>query len=338
MSRYAKVSGVLVAAVIAVMWAVPAEAQATRTWISGVGDDVNPCSRTAPCKTFPGAISKTAAGGEIDCLDPGGFGAVTVTKSITLDCGGGIGGQVGSILVVGTNGITINAASTDLVKVRNMSINGIQKTGSPGLSGIKLAQGGALIVEHVGIFGFGGTTGSNGGVDFEPGSSGATGYTAKLNMLDVELQYGLADGVLVKPANGCVVLGVLEHVSALGNGGAGLRVDSTSDASGAGSNVTAFESTFGGNATGILALTPAGTVPGVVEVTNSAIAGNTNNGLLASGANATIVIGGSTVTGNATGLLAAGSSTIKSYGNNYFFNGATGTSNGTPTAPNLTTL
>jgi hypothetical protein len=64
----------------------PAQAQASRTWVSGVGDDANPCSRTAPCKTFAGAISKTAPGGEIDCLDPGGFGAVTITKSITIDC------------------------------------------------------------------------------------------------------------------------------------------------------------------------------------------------------------------------------------------------------------
>src|SRR3989440_10882628 len=68
--------------------AIPASAsaQATRTWVSGVGDDANPCSRTAPCKTFPGAISKTAAGGEINCLDPGGFGAVTITKSIAIKC------------------------------------------------------------------------------------------------------------------------------------------------------------------------------------------------------------------------------------------------------------
>jgi hypothetical protein len=64
----------------------PAYAQASRTWVSGVGDDANPCSRTAPCKTFAGAISKTAVNGEINCLDPGGFGAVTITKSITIDC------------------------------------------------------------------------------------------------------------------------------------------------------------------------------------------------------------------------------------------------------------
>ena len=63
-----------------------ANAQATRTWVSGVGDDANPCSRTAPCKTFAGAISKTAAGGEINCLDPGGFGAVSIIKSMTISC------------------------------------------------------------------------------------------------------------------------------------------------------------------------------------------------------------------------------------------------------------
>jgi hypothetical protein len=62
-----------------------AQAQATRTWVSGVGDDANPCSRTAPCKTFAGAISKTAPCGEISVLDPGGFGAVTITKSITIN-------------------------------------------------------------------------------------------------------------------------------------------------------------------------------------------------------------------------------------------------------------
>ena len=86
--------------------AAPAQAQATRTWVSGVGDDANPCSRTAPCKTFAGAISKTTTGGEIDALDPGGFGGVTISKAITID--GGFGNTAG-VLVSGTNGITINA-------------------------------------------------------------------------------------------------------------------------------------------------------------------------------------------------------------------------------------
>src|ERR1051326_7467432 len=85
----------------------PAHAQATRTWVSGVGDDANPCSRTAPCKTFAGAISKTAAGGEIDCLDPGGFGAVTITKAITIDCGTFPGGILNSTF----NGVIVNTGS-----------------------------------------------------------------------------------------------------------------------------------------------------------------------------------------------------------------------------------
>src|SRR6188768_2107753 len=91
--------------------ATPAFGQATRTWVSGVGDDVNPCSRTAPCKTFAGAISKTAPGGVINCLDPGGFGGVTITKSITIDCTGTLGG----VLVPGTPGITIVNAGVDVV-------------------------------------------------------------------------------------------------------------------------------------------------------------------------------------------------------------------------------
>src|ERR1700761_671390 len=97
----------------------PAHAQATRTWVSGVGDDANPCSRTAPCKTFAGAISKTAVQGEIDCLDPGGFGGVTITKAITLNCGY----TLGSILVSGTPGITINAAGA-IVVIRGLQLQG----------------------------------------------------------------------------------------------------------------------------------------------------------------------------------------------------------------------
>src|SRR6202451_565595 len=85
----------------------PAHAQATRTWVSGVGDDVNPCSRTAPCKTFAGAISKTATAGEINCLDPGGFGTVHITKSMTLNCHE----VLGSILASGVPGITINSTA-----------------------------------------------------------------------------------------------------------------------------------------------------------------------------------------------------------------------------------
>jgi hypothetical protein len=126
-----------------------AHAQATRTWVSGVGDDVNPCSRTAPCKTFPGAISKTAAGGEINCLDPGGFAAVTITKSITIDCGSNTGG----ILAAGVNGVIVNAGVNDKVVLRNLVIQGTIGT-SPGVNGIRFLAGRELELDRVVIQGF----------------------------------------------------------------------------------------------------------------------------------------------------------------------------------------
>src|SRR5215213_2030059 len=128
--RFAVVS--TFALVAAMGYAAPASAQATRTWVSGVGDDVNPCSRTAPCKTFAGAISKTAVGGEIDALDPGGFGAVTIVKTITLD--GGTGSGWASILASGTSGIIVNAGANDVITLRNLSINGA----GTGIAGIRI--------------------------------------------------------------------------------------------------------------------------------------------------------------------------------------------------------
>ena len=121
-------------------------AQATRTWVSGVGDDVNPCSRTAPCKTFAGAISKTAPGGEISVLDPGGYGAVTITKSITLS---GVG-ENASILGAGSNAININAGANDVVTLHDLQINGA----GTGLIGIRFIGGASLVIDHVRIFGF----------------------------------------------------------------------------------------------------------------------------------------------------------------------------------------
>jgi hypothetical protein len=130
---------------VALLYAAPAQAQATRTWVSGVGDDANPCSRTAPCKTFAGAISKTAAGGEINCLDSGGFGAVTITKAISIVCEG----VIGSILSAGTNGINVNAGPSDRVTLRGIEISGA----GTGLIGINFIAGQSLLVDNVNIYG-----------------------------------------------------------------------------------------------------------------------------------------------------------------------------------------
>jgi len=116
----------------------PAQAQATRTWVSGVGDDANPCSRTAPCKTFAGAISKTAPAGEINVLDPGGFGALTITKSITIRSDHIEAG----VLVSGTNGITVSAAATDRVVLEGLDFEGL----GSGLNGVNVVSGALVYV------------------------------------------------------------------------------------------------------------------------------------------------------------------------------------------------
>jgi hypothetical protein len=155
-------------------------AQATRTWISGVGDDVNPCSRTAPCKTFQGAIAKTAAGGEINTLDPGGFGAVTITKSITIDAHNVLGG----VLVSGTNGIVINAGVNDVVTLRGLNITGLNS----GLAGVRYIKAAAVHVEDCFISGF-----TQGAISFLPD----TGVSGSLFVRRVTASNNGGGGVVV---------------------------------------------------------------------------------------------------------------------------------------------
>lgn len=152
MSKMRWMASVLGVSVIGWICCSAAQAQATRTWVSGVGDDANPCSRTAPCKTFAGAISKTAAGGEISVLDPGGFGAVTITKAITINGDGTLAG----ILAAGTNGVIVNAGVNDKIILRNLSINGA----GTGINGIRFLAGRSLRVESCTIYGF-----TNHGID-----------------------------------------------------------------------------------------------------------------------------------------------------------------------------
>jgi hypothetical protein len=140
------ISAVFTFLVLAVLVTAPAHAQATRTWVSGVGDDVNPCSRTAPCKTFAGAISKTAAGGEISVLDPGGFGTVTITKALTINGDGTLAGILSAL----TTGVIVNAGVNDRVILRNISING----GANGINGIRFIAGKSLTVDNLTISGF----------------------------------------------------------------------------------------------------------------------------------------------------------------------------------------
>jgi hypothetical protein len=161
MNKFRLTLNALAIAIFVVAFVSVAQAQATRTWVSGVGDDVNPCSRTAPCKTYAGAISKTAANGEISTLDPGGFGTVTITKSITIE--GSHGQGYGSILAAGTSGVNVNDSATAspnsiIVRLRNLSIFGA----GTGVHGINATSFKKLYVEECVIAGFSSSTSSRG--------------------------------------------------------------------------------------------------------------------------------------------------------------------------------
>jgi hypothetical protein len=179
-----------------------AHAQATRTWVSGVGDDANPCSRTAPCKTFAGAISKTAAGGEINALDPGGYGAVTITKSISI-----IAEDVeAGVLVSGTNAIVINATSTSNVVLRGLDIEGL----GTGLDGVKvLGALGSLHIENCTINNFRGTNGS--GVEIATSAAGTTQVFINDTIVRNNGN-GTGGGILINPTGSAVVKATLDNV------------------------------------------------------------------------------------------------------------------------------
>ena len=153
--------GILGLALVLGLQMGPAHAQATRTWVSGVGDDANPCSRTAPCKTFAGAISKTAAQGEINVIDPGGFGAVTITKSITISSIGVEGG----VLVSGTNGVVVSAGPSDVVMLEGLDVEGL----GTGLDGVSVVgTSGQVYVKNTKIHNF-----TQNGINMASSTSGA---------------------------------------------------------------------------------------------------------------------------------------------------------------------
>ena len=273
-----------------------AQAQATRTWVSGVGDDANPCSRTAPCKTFAGAISKTAAGGEINVLDPGGFGAVTITKAISIVAEGATAG----VLVSGTNGIVVNAGANDGVVLRGLDFEGL----GTGLAGIRFLAGASLHVENCTINNFNGA-GAGLGIDFAP--SGAS----QLYVVDTVIRNNrtatTGGGIVIRPSGAGSASVVLDNVR-VERSLFGLKVQSAS-------KVAVSHSVFSGNVNnGIIGVISAG--PLQVDIHGSEISNNGAFGVLSSGAGAVVRIGGSQVTGNGTGLGFSSGGSLLSYSTN----------------------
>jgi hypothetical protein len=291
-----------------------AQAQATRTWVSGVGDDVNPCSRTAPCKTFSGAISKTFINGEINALDPAGYGTVTITKSITID--GGTGSGWGSILASGVNGVTVNVANSvndpqKTVRLRHLSINGTGASGTvgtrTGLNGVTISTasvaGTTVIVQEVLIDGF-----SLNGINATFGASGGS--------LIVEDSYiqECAKGIFVSATGGFGVASV--RGTRLEKNGTGMETSTNGfgtveDCIASLNTGDAFKASASGSA---------------LSVSRSMIAHNSGVGLNASVAGATIRALSNQILSNTTGINAVGTVTTDGQNRN--------AGNGTPGAPN----
>jgi hypothetical protein len=261
-----------------------AQAQATRTWISGVGDDANPCSRTAPCKTLQGTISKTAANGEMNILDPGGFGAVTITKSMTI-----ISHDIAGILVSGTNGIIINdgGAANIVVSVKGLDFNGL----GTGLSGIRIISAKTVTVNDCEIYGF------TNGISDERTTGGS------LLVVDSIIRNNITNGVSVSGVSTPAVYASLDNVRVSGSA-TGLSVIN-------GNSAMASRSFFTDNTTqGILAngaLTEVG-----VE---SCVFANNSVGIAIKTGTAIIRVSNSHITKNGTNIK-TGPGMIISYTNN----------------------
>ena len=276
-----------------------AQAQATRTWVSGVGDDVNPCSRTAPCKTFAGAISKTAKDGEINALDPAGFGAVTITKSITID---GEPTGVAGVLNAASSGAIINITDVNDVR-KSVTLRGIAYNGAAtGLQGIRIIAAAKVFVEDCTITGNFGSPG-NGITDVR-----STGGFLEVN--NTSIFNNLANGISVDPSAGSTQINV--HVSnsrIQGNQARGFF---------AGSNVkaTIYNTIITQNNTGgVFAQQTAG---GSTEVSvDHCVVSNTNVGFTANTNGSTIRVSNTTAVNNGGGLaVTGGTGAVSSYGNN----------------------
>lgn len=310
--RYANWCASLIGlALFLIMSAGSAQAQASRTWISGVGDDANPCSRTAPCKTFAGAISKTAAGGEINCLDPGGFGAVTITKSISLVCDYTEGG----ILISGTNGIIINAPAGSIVTLKGLDIECL----GTGLNGIDhIGAGITLHIHKVQVRNCRGSGGN--GILIAPSSGLAKVSVADSYITDNGNNTANA-GILIRPTGGASANTSVSRVH-FENNTNGILL--TNSGGGGVSNLVVKDSVVTASSTNGIAVS-SNSAAMVATVDNTMVSFNVGAGIAVTNAGATLRVGGSTIAGNVTGVSNSGG-TLQSFKNNAIAgNGADGT-------------
>lgn len=301
----------------------PAHAQASRTFVSAAGSDTNPCSFTLPCHTWTGALPKTLAGGEIEALDEGGFGNVTITKAITLEAGPTLAG----VATAGTDGVTIQAGASDVVNLRGLVINGLNASSLDGINVKSAGRVGIMncVIEEMGTGSaqYGGVTVANSSpVDVTITDSKIVDNSAYgLNLVpsaDVKLAIrntlisGNTAGGLVQPGAGADVSATFDRVTLIQNAGGGLRSDATN-----GGTVTldVSGSTISANGGGGINAVSSGS-QNMISIGSSVIAKNAV-GVQANGASAAALIDTTLLDSNAGGALSAvNGGRILSYGTN----------------------
>src|SRR5215471_9463 len=272
---------------LVILFASSAWSQTVRTFVASTGLDTNPCSRTAPCRTFNAALAAVSAGGEVVALDSAGFGSnVTINKAVSVISPGGV---FGGIWVPSGDGITISAGPSEVVNLRGLTLNG-----QGGTNGINFISGAAVHVENCVVNGFGM------GIRFT--------NSGKLFVKDSTIRKNIT-GIFIGTTG--PIAASIDHVRLTENTGAGLDVVD-------GAKVSIRNSVSSGNATGINSTStqPAGVE---VNVENCLVAGNANGIASAGDAGGTssiVRMSDSTVTDNQIGLVQILAGALLSRGNN----------------------
>jgi hypothetical protein len=276
--------------------AAPAAAQANRTWVSGKGTDSGTCTRALPCLTFAFALTQTAAKGEISVLDPGDFGQVTITQAISI-VNDGVG-EAG-IQALSGNAITINAGTTDSVHLRGLTIEGL----GTGSVGIVFNMGGNLAIENCVVRNF-----TLAGIAIVPSTSSSFSVSNTIASTN-------ASGIVIEPSGTAVGTGVLSNVAADHNTAYGIFMDGEFETAGGSLNVTIVDSEASGN-TGPGFTVQSASASAATPVLLRNVAASNNGFGLSAGANATLRVAHSVVTGNTTGVTTVNGGILDSYGDN----------------------
>jgi hypothetical protein len=301
-----------------VLGALPAYA-AQRTFVSTSGSDANTasnCANATPCRGFAAALTVTDSGGEIVALASGGYGPVTIDKSVSIVSPEGVYAGISVTVPAGT-AITIATAGI-AVALRGLTLNGM----ATGTSGILMTDGARLSIAHCVFANFSSglrvTTSAKVRVlrsEFRDNHDAAIFSGGAIASISESQFYGSTDlAVMVTDyfsGSGVTTAASIDRsVASGGNGGFAAQ----NITAGKTSKLMVTDSVATKNsASGVQSYALAGTA--YVSVRNSHLADN-YIGLDASGAGATLVASGNGVIGNFYGLLQSTSAVLESAADN----------------------